>query len=204
MAEDDSEPENALPGPPLQRAPSPSLSHSSTEAVSPKKKTEGDTGEHASAFGAHAQRAFSSHSGDSGDLGKGLSKDLGKKPSSSTGYSGINPTSTRSASRMLSDNPPSASKKPSGPVSKRDLIANSILQIDTNMELDTFTADIDCLADSSDEEDQPPAKGQKESGGEGKAQDQAAAESYGKAEGGQPKKKKGSVEADDEDDDVCP
>lgn len=196
VAEDDSEPDNAPEGPPLQRAPSPSASHSSTEAISPTKKKDSSAQQHASAFGARAQRAFSSSSNDSGDLGKGLSK----KPSSG-GYSGLNPTSTRSASRMLSDNPPPTSKKPSGPVSKRDLIANSVLQMDMTTELDTFTADIDCLVDSSDEEDQPAAKGKKESGGEGKAQDQGASEPSGEADSSSQKKK--GADEEDEEDDVC-
>ena len=199
VAEDDSEPENAPEGAPMQRAPSPSASHSSSEAVSPTKKKESSTQQHASAFGARAQRAFSSSSNDSGDLGKGL----GKKTSSGR-YSGLNPTSTRSASRMLSDNPPPTSKKPSGPVSKRDLLANSVLQMDMTTELDTFTADIDCLVDSSDEEDQPPAKGQKESSGEGKAQGQGASEPSGDADSSsQQKRKGGDQEEQDEEDDVC-
>ena len=194
VAEDDSDPEKP-PRPHLQRAPSPSASHSSAEGISPKKQ---DTDpKHASAFGhvdVQAQRAFSGKVSDSGDLGK--------RPSASAGYSGLNPTSTRSASRMLSDNPPPTTKKPSGPVSKRDL-ANSILQMDMDHELDTFTADIDCLMDSSDEEEEQPAATGKKQGGEAdKEQDKPASESAEKpASGG--KKKKGGDE-DDDDDGVSP
>ena len=205
VTEDDLKPDDAPQLPPLQRAPSSSASHSSAEAVSPSKKKGGDTKQHASAFGARAQRAFSTDSGDSSDFSKGSSKDLvkdlGKKPSS-TGYSGLNPTSTRSASRMLSDNPPPSSKKPSGPISKRDLIANSILQMDMTTELDTFTADINCLADSSDEEDEPPTKGQKESSEEGKGQDQASKLDSGKADSSSLKKKRKDADEEDDEDDV--
>ena len=98
---------------------------------------------------------------------------------------------------MMSDNPPAATKKPSGPVTKRDL-ANSILQMDMDHELDTFTADIDCLADSSDEEEeQPAAKGRKKAGGE-----EAGAESVEKqAEGAGQKKSKRGKDDDDESED---
>ena len=191
VAEDDSDPEDTPPQPPLQRAPSPSASHSSADAISPSKKNAGP--KHPSAFGhadVQAQRTFSGRTSDSGDLGK--------KPSASLGYSGLNPTGTRSASRMMSDNPPAATKKPSGPVTKRDL-ANSILQMDMDHELDTFTADIDCLADSSDEEEeQPAARGRKKAGGE----EEAGAEPVEKqAEGAGQKKSKRGKDDDDESED---
>lgn len=104
VAEDASaDPEDPSTGPPLQRAPSPSASLSS-EDVSSAKKSDAAAPAHASAFGARAQRAFSDHSEDLSELGGSSSKGLDKKPSSSSAYSGLNPTSTRSASRMLSDN----------------------------------------------------------------------------------------------------
>ncbi|KAL0041673.1 hypothetical protein WJX79_000444 [Trebouxia sp. C0005] len=194
VAEDDSGDETP-PHPPLQRAPSPSASHSSTEGISPQKekdpnKKDADP-EHTSAFGhadVQAQRAFSGRASDSGDLGK--------KPSASA-YSGLNPTSTRSASRMLSDAPPPTSKKPSGPISKRDILANSILQMDMDHELDTFTADIDCLMDSSDEEaeEQAAAKGKKQ-GGEGAKGEPSAGE---REDSGQKKSKKGKDENEEDD-----
>ena len=191
VAEDDSGDENP-PHPPLQRAPSPSASHSSTEGISPKKQ--GADPKHTSAFGhadVQAQRAFSGRASDSGDLGR--------KPSASA-YSGLNPTSTRSASRMLSDAPPATSKKPSGPITKRDILANSILQMDMDHELDTFTADIDCLMDSSDEEaeEQTAAKGKKQGGEGGKGESSAEAQ-----EGGaQKKSKKGKDEGEEDDEGV--
>ena len=198
VAEDDSGDDNP-PQPPLQRAPSPSASHSSTEGISPKekgaypKKKDADP-KHTSAFGhaeVQAQRAFSGKVSDPGDLGK--------KPSASA-YSGLNPTSTRSASRMLSDAPPPTSKKPSGPISKRDILANSILQMDMDHELDTFTADIDCLMDSSDAEaeERTPAKGKKQ-GGEGDKDGSKAEEGEG---GDQKKSKKGKDEGEEDDEGV--
>ena len=200
VIEDDLEPKNGPSGTHPPRAPSPSASHTSSEGISSMKKKDAATPEHASAFGARAQRAFSPQSRGSGDLGRSgsLSKDLDKKLSS--GYSGLNPTSTRSASRMLSDPPPTSSK-PSAPVTRRDLAANSILQLDVGNELDTFTADIDCLVDSSDGEEQPAAKGKKESGGEDEGQDKAASESSGKA-GSSSKKKRGDEEDEDDEGDV--
>ena len=203
VAENDSEPDNAPSDPPLQRAPSPSASHASSESVSSPKKKDAAAPEHASAFGARAQRAFSDHSRDSSDLSHSSSKGLEGKPSSSSGYSGLNPTSTRSASRMLSDNPPPTSKKPSGPVSRRDLVANSILQMNMDNELDTFTADIDCLVDSSDEEEQQQqGKGKKESGREGKAQGKGDSESSGKAGSSSKKEENGDGEDKDDEGDV--
>lgn len=102
VAEDISaEPEDPSSAPPLQRAPSPSASLSSEDATS-TKKSDAAAPAHASAFGARAQRAFSDHSEDLSELGGSSSKGLDKKPSSSSAYSGLNPTSTRSASRMLS------------------------------------------------------------------------------------------------------
>ena len=183
----------------MQRAPSPSASHSSTEGISleksdsgPKKKNADP--KHTSAFGhadVQAQRAFSGKVSDSGDLGK---------KSSASAYSGLNPTSTRSASRMLSDAPPPTSKKPSGPISKRDILANSILQMDMDHELDTFTADIDCLMDSSDEEaeERTPAKGKKQ-GGEGGKDGSKAEEGEG---GDQKKSNKGKDEGEEDDEGV--
>ena len=192
VAEDDSGDENP-PRPDLQRAPSPSASHSSTEGIRPEKKSVPPS-KQASAFGhadVQARRAFSGKVSDSGDLGS-------RKPSASA-YSGMNPTSTRSASRMFSDDPLSTSKKPSGPIGKREILANSILQLDMDHELDTFTADIDCLMDSSDEEeDQVAAKGQKQSsqGDQGKGGPE-------KREASEPKKsKKGTEENEEEDDGV--
>lgn len=191
VAEDDSGDEHP-PRSKLQRAPSPSASHSSTEGIRPEKKS-GQPSKQASAFGhadVQARRAFSGKVSDSGDLGR--------KPSASA-YSGMNPTSTRSASRMFSDDPLSTSKKPSGPIGKREILANSILQLDMDHELDTFTADIDCLMDSSDEEeDQVAAKGQKQSsqGDQGKGGPE-------KHEASEPKKsKKGTEENEEEDDGV--
>ncbi|DBA83627.1 hypothetical protein WJX77_005721 [Trebouxia sp. C0004] len=194
VAEDDSG--DQTPPPPLQRAPSPSASHSSTEGISPKKKNahpkkKNADAKHTSAFGhadVQAQRAFSGRASDSGDLGK--------KPSASA-YSGLNPTSTRSASRMLSDAPPPTSKKPSGPITKRDILANSILQMDMDHELDTFTADIDCLMDSSDEEaeEQAAAKGKKLGGEGGKGETSA-----GEHESGDQKKSKKGLDESEEDD----
>ena len=70
---------------------------------------------------------------------------------------------------MLSDNPPPTSKKPSGPITKRDILANSILQMDMDHELDTFTSEIDCLMDDSDEEEEQPAQTGKQSEGKDKA-----------------------------------
>lgn len=99
---------------------------------------------------------------------------------------------------MLSDNPPAPTRKPSGPISRRDLVANSILQLDIDNELDTFTADIDCLVDSSDEEEQQqPGKGQKQSGGEGEPQGKGDSESAGSSS---KREKKGDEEDDDEGD----
>ena len=205
VAEDDSEPDNAPSDAPMQRAPSPSASHTSSESISSPKKKDAAAPVHASAFGARAQRAFSDHSRDSGDLGHSSSKGLEGKPSSSSGYSGLNPTSTRSASRMLSDNPPPTSKKPSGPVSRRDLVANSILQLDMDNELDTFTADIDCLVDSSDEEEQQQqqqGKGKVESGREGEAQGKGDSESSGNPGSSSKKEEKNDGEDKDDEGDV--
>ena len=205
VAEDDSEPENAPSDAPLQRAPSPSASHASSEGVNSEEKKDAADPVHASAFGARAQRAFSDHSRNSSDLGQSSSKNLERKASSSSGYSGLNPTSTRSASRMLSDNLPPTSRKPSGPVSKRDLVANSILQMDMDHELDTFTADIDCLVDSSDEEEQQqkPVKGKKESGGEGEAQGKGGLESSGGAGSSSKEEEQGDEEDKDDEGSVC-
>lgn len=101
---------------------------------------------------------------------------------------------------MLSDTPPPTTKRPSGaPFNRRDLVANSILQMDMDNELDTFTADIDCLADSSDEEEesQPPAaKGGTKGSGEGQAQDKAASEIAHSSSG-----KKGKKDAEEGEDD---
>lgn len=193
VAEDDSGDEHP-PHSKLQRAPSPSASHSSTEGIRLEKKS-GQPSKQASAFGhadVQARRAFSGKVSDSGDLGR---------KSSASAYSGMNPTSTRSASRMFSDDPLSTSKKPSGPIGKREILANSILQLDMDHELDTFTADIDCLMDSSDEEeDQMAAKGQKQSsqGDQGKS----GPEPSEKREASEQKKsKKGKADEDEEEDD---
>lgn len=199
VTEDDSEPDNAPSGAPLQRAPSPSASHTSSDGGSSPKKKEAVAPVHASAFGARAQRAFSDHSSD---LGRSSSRGLEGKPSSSSVYSGLNPTSTRSASRMLSDNPPPTSRKPSGPVTRRDLVANSILQLDMDNELNTFTADIDCLVDSSDEEEQQQGKGKKESSAEGQAPGKGDSESAGKAGSSSKEEEKGEEEDKDDEGDV--
>ena len=100
----------------------------------------------------------------------------------------------RSASRMLSDNPPAPTRKPSGPISRRDLVANSILQLDIDNELDTFTADIDCLADSSDEEEQ-----QQQLGGKDKNEPQGKADSESAGSSSR-REKKGDEQDDDEGD----
>lgn len=199
VAEDDSEPDNAPSDAPMQRAPSPSASHASTEDDSSPKKKDAASSVHASAFGARAQRSFSDQSSD---LGHSSSKGLEGKPSSSSGYSGLNPTSTRSASRMLSDNPPPASTNPSGPVTRRDLVANSILQLDIDNELDTFTADIDCLVNSSDEEEQQQqrAKGKKESSEGGEARSKGDSESSAEARSSLHKEGRGDEEVDKDDD----
>ena len=107
---------------------------------------------------------------------------------------------------MLSDGPPATTRRPSGPISRRDLVANSILQIDMDNELDTFTADIDCLADSSDEEEdyQPPAaRGKNEGSQEGVAQSKRASESSGKADTSSEKKeRKDAEEGEDDEEEV--
>ena len=156
-----------------------------------------------SAFGDRAERAFSDK------LQEASSADIGRK--TSAGYTGLNPTGTRSASRLFSSDPPAQSKA-SAPMTKRDMVANSILQMQMDNELDTFTADIDCLWDSSDEEEEerPAAKGKKAEpaqGGEqgpkeqpqgGQKQDSKA---QSKAQPEAPKKKKQKGEYDDDDDD---
>lgn len=100
---------------------------------------------------------------------------------------------------MLSDNPPAPTRKPSGgPVSRRDLVANSILQLDIDNELDTFTADIDCLVDSSDEEEQQQSGGKDRSEPQGRGD----SESAGEAGGSSKREKKGNGEEDNDEGDV--
>lgn len=107
-----------------------------------------------SAFGDRAKRAFSDKLSDASTA------DITRKTSASSGsYTGLNPTGTRSASRLFSGgmSAETAPKKEAPPMTKRDMVANSILQMQMDMELDTFTADIDCLYDSDDEEEEQPA-----------------------------------------------
>lgn len=137
-------------------------SQSASEASRDKGKQQPSS---KSAFSDRAERAFSDKLQDS------ASADLGRK--ASAGYTGLNPTGTRSASRLFSSDPP-PQPKASAPLTKRDMVANSILQIQMDNELDTFTADIDCMWDSSDDdndEEQPVAKGKKESPAKGGKQE---------------------------------
>lgn len=160
-----------------------------------------------SAFGDRAERAFSDK------LQEASSADIGRK--SSAGYTGLNPTGTRSASRLFSSDPPAQSKA-AAPMTKRDMVANSILQMQMDNELDTFTADIDCMWDSSDEEEEerPAAKGKKAEPAQGGEQGTKEQPKGGQKEGQKqdsreqskqqpeaPKKKKQKGEYDDDDDD---
>lgn len=184
-------------------------SSSASEAPQDAGKQQGGS---KSAFGDKAQRAFSDKLQDS------ASADLGRRTSSS--YTGLNPTGTRSASRLFSSDPPPQAKA-AAPMTKRDMVANSILQMQMDNELDTFTADIDCMWDSSDEEEeeQPAAKGKKAEPAKGGKQKQKEGQKAGqkeerkedskpepkqqqqKQEPAQKKKKKAKDEYDEDDED---
>ena len=177
-------------------------SQSASEASGDKGKQQPSS---RSAFGDRAERAFSDKLQDA------ASADLGRK--ASAGYTGLNPTGTRSASRLFSSDPPPPPKA-GAPMTKHDMIANSILQLQMDNELDTFTADIDCMWDSSDddeEEEQPVAKGKKESLAKGGKQEQkegqkqdSKAEPERKQEKQEParkKKQKGEYDEEEADDD---